>query len=49
MIPPVALILGAAAYGEALPPRAFSGFALIAAGLLVLDGRLLRRGAEESA
>lgn len=49
LIPPVALILGAATYGEALPPRAFAGFALIAAGLLVLDGRLLRRGVEESA
>jgi hypothetical protein len=29
--------------GEALPLRAFVGFALIAAGLLVIDGRLLRR------
>ncbi len=40
---PVAIILGAVMLGEALPPRAFAGFALIAAGLIVIDGRLLRR------
>lgn len=40
---PVAIALGALVLGEALPPRAFAGFTLIAAGLLVIDGRLLRR------
>jgi drug/metabolite transporter (DMT)-like permease len=40
---PVAILLGAAMFGEALPPRAYSGFALIAAGLVAIDGRLLRR------
>ena len=39
MIPPVAILLGAAVRGEALEPRAFAGFALIALGLVVLDGR----------
>ncbi len=39
MIPPVAILLGAAVRGEALEPRAFAGFALIALGLAVLDGR----------
>jgi drug/metabolite transporter (DMT)-like permease len=40
---PVAIAAGALVLGEALPPRAFAGFALIAAGLLVIDGRLMRR------
>jgi drug/metabolite transporter (DMT)-like permease len=43
MIPPVAILLGAAARGEALAPQAFAGFALLACGLLILDGRVLRR------
>ena len=43
MIPPVAIALGAAVLGEALRPAAYAGFALLAAGLLVLDGRLLAR------
>ena len=49
MIPPVAMILGAATYGEALPPRALAGFGLIAAGLIVLDGRLPPRRRADSA
>jgi len=40
---PVAILVGAVLLAEALPLNAFAGFALIAAGLLVLDGRLLRR------
>jgi drug/metabolite transporter (DMT)-like permease len=40
---PVAVVMGTLMLGEALPPRAFTGFALIAAGLLVIDGRLQRR------
>lgn len=43
LIPPVAIVLGAAVLGEALPLRAYAGFAILAVGLLVLDGRLLRR------
>jgi drug/metabolite transporter (DMT)-like permease len=43
MIPPVAIVLGAAVRGEALHAGAFAGFGLLAAGLLILDGRLRRR------
>jgi drug/metabolite transporter (DMT)-like permease len=43
IIPPVAILLGAGVRDEALPPHAFAGLALLAAGLLVLDGRVLRR------
>ncbi len=39
IIPPVAILLGALVLSEALPPRAYIGFALIAAGLTVIDGR----------
>lgn len=39
LIPPVAITLGAVVLGEALPPRAFAGFAVLAAGLIVLNGR----------
>lgn len=42
MIPPVAIGLGAVVLGERLAPTAFAGFALLALGLLILDGRLLR-------
>lgn len=43
MIPPVAIALGALVLGEDLHPSAYAGFALLAAGLLVLDGRVLHR------
>jgi drug/metabolite transporter (DMT)-like permease len=43
IIPPVAILLGAWARGEALTSHAFAGFAMLTAGLLVLDGRVLRR------
>ena len=43
LIPPVAILLGAVILGETLHPSAFAGFAMLAAGLVVLDGRLLRR------
>ena len=43
LIPPVAIFLGWAFLDERLPPEAFAGFALIALGLVVIDGRLLRR------
>jgi len=43
IIPPVALFLAVAVLGERLEPQAIAGFALIAAGLAVIDGRLFRR------
>ncbi|WP_254703805.1 DMT family transporter [Roseovarius sp. THAF9] len=44
MIPPFAAGLGAAFLGERLSAEAWVGFGLIALGLLVTDGRVLRRG-----
>ncbi len=43
LIPPVAILLGAWARDETLSASAYAGFALLALGLLVLDGRLLAR------
>ncbi len=43
IIPPFAILLGAVVLQEALDPRAYLGFALLAAGLVVIDGRLLRK------
>lgn len=40
MVAPVAIILGAIVLHEALPLRAYIGFALLAIGLLIIDGRL---------
>lgn len=51
MIPPIAIILGAWLLNEALPAAAYGGFALLALGLLVLDGRiwhLVRRSAKDA-
>ncbi|WP_410347271.1 DMT family transporter [Yoonia sp.] len=42
MVAPVAIVLGAIVLGEALPLRAYIGFAILAFGLLVLDGRLFK-------
>jgi len=42
LIPPVAMLLGAIVLGETLAPRALVGFAILAAGMLVLDGRVLK-------
>ena len=42
IIPPLAILLGAWVRGEALPSHAFAGFAMLTAGLLVLDGRAMR-------
>jgi drug/metabolite transporter (DMT)-like permease len=42
LIPPVAILLGNVALGEVLHPRAFIGFAVLAVGMLILDGRVLR-------
>ena len=44
IIPPVAIVLGAWVLGEELKPQAYAGFALLAAGLVILNGKpLLRR------
>lgn len=40
MIPPIAILLGSWARDEALNSSAYLGFALLGAGLLVLDGRI---------
>ncbi len=42
VIPPVAIVLGAQFRGEVLAPTAYAGLALLALGLLIIDGRLLR-------
>lgn len=42
MIPPVAIVLGAWARNETLSQNAYLGFALLALGLLILDGRIFR-------
>lgn len=39
LIPPVAVALGAALLGERIGPEAALGYALLAAGLMVIDGR----------
>ena len=43
LIPPVSIVLGAAVLNEVLSPNVYAGLALLALGLIVLDGRLLRR------
>ena len=43
IIVPFAITLGALVRGESLPANAVLGFALLALGLVVIDGRLLRR------
>ena len=42
MIAPIAIVLGALVLDEALAPRAYAGFAFLALGLAVIDGRILR-------
>ncbi len=42
MVAPVAILLGALVRDEILAPGTYAGFALLALGLAVLDGRLLR-------
>ncbi len=43
MVAPVAILLGVVVLDETLPARAYPGFALLACGLAVLDGRIWRR------
>jgi drug/metabolite transporter (DMT)-like permease len=42
LVAPVAIVLGAIVLHEQLEPRAYAGFVILGAGLLVLDGRILR-------
>lgn len=42
LIPPFAIVLGGLVLDETLLPSAYGGFALLALGLLVLDGRIWR-------
>ena len=42
LIPPVSIILGAHVLNESLSPNVYIGLALLALGLAVLDGRLLK-------
>ena len=43
MIAPIAILLGAVVLGETLSTNAYKGFALLALGLLIIDGRLIDR------
>lgn len=43
LIVPIAVTLGVLVRAESLPPSAYAGFGLIALGLVLIDGRLLRR------
>jgi drug/metabolite transporter (DMT)-like permease len=43
LVAPVAIVLGAIVLQEKLPANAYVGFALLALGLILLDGRLVRR------
>lgn len=45
LIPPVAIVLGALVLEETLRPAAYAGFAVLALGLLVLNGRIPGRRA----
>ena len=44
MIPPSAILLGVTLLGEPVGVEQLAGLVLIAAALLAIDGRLLRRG-----
>jgi drug/metabolite transporter (DMT)-like permease len=43
LVPVTALVLGTLVLGEQLAARHFAGMAVIGAGLLLIDGRVLRR------
>lgn len=43
MITPIAIILGALVLDETLSPNAYKGFALLAIGLVIIDGRVIDR------
>lgn len=48
LVAPVAIVLGAVVYGEALPLRDYFGFALLTLGLVIIDGRALRHAWPEA-
>ncbi len=43
LIPPIAIVLGALFLGETLETRAILGLVILALGLVILDGRILRK------
>lgn len=43
MVTPIAIVLGAVVLGETLSPNAYKGFALLAVGLAIIDGRVIDR------
>ena len=43
LVAPVAIVAGALILNETLAPNAYAGFAMLALGLVVLDGRAVRR------
>lgn len=43
IVAPVSVLLGALVLGETLPLTAYAGFALLALGLLTIDGRVIKR------
>ncbi len=43
LVGPVAVVLGALVYAEALQPTDYAGFAVIAVGLIIIDGRAVQR------
>ncbi len=43
LIAPLAVLFGRIAFGESLPPEAVLGLALLSLGMILLDGRLIRR------
>lgn len=43
MIAPIAILLGAVVLGESLSANAYKGFALLALGLIIIDGRIIAR------
>lgn len=49
IIPPIAIVLGALVLGETLEMRALLGLVILALGLLILDGRILRAGNKPAA
>lgn len=42
LVAPIAIVLGAIVLDEALPLQAYAGFALLALGLIILDGRVVK-------
>lgn len=46
IVPPIAVVLGAVFLAETLPIEAYLGFVLIALGMVIIDGRLVRRFAK---